>query len=299
MILFISFFTLLHVPIFAKPIIFYDTQRVILPFIKSCSLNYLPQLRDPFRFYTLCVSDKIMGNMYIIPSISTIVLLLITFFITKHITHSKTYSLLAVLILVLTNSYSIYGFSATYDQTWVMLFFATIFLLQTKYRNLAVIPFMISLGFRGLPLLDLPIIISYILILDITKRQKLHVIIPFVLVGVASIVYILSGGYAITQSQQVIFDLKEGLSSLQTFRIDFLFYIFAIPVSYFLYRLNTKMSRFLLFSITYLVFQVYSLSAFTNLGQEPYRMFPLLIFQCMGVSYVLSNYFKRRIYAKI
>ena len=280
-------------PIFAKPIIFSDTTKILVPFINSCSVNVLPHLRDPFRFYTLCISDHILGNVYWLPTISMISLLVLTFLIVKKFTQSNTYSLLAVLILTLTNSFNYYAFSATYDQTWVALFFGSIYLLNTKYRTLAVIPFIISLGFRGLPLLDLPIIITQIIILDISRKQKMSLIIPFICVSVIAIIYTANGGYALTQAQQFTLDLGKGLQGLETYRMDLVFFFSALPLSILLYKIKTKEAGFILFACSYLVFQVFYLSAFTNLGQEPYRMFPLLIFIALGYAYVINRLLER------
>lgn len=288
MVFFIAFFTLLHMPIFAKPIEFYDTLRVIIPFVNSCTVNLIPNMRDPFRYYTLCFSAHVLGNVYWVPLVSMAVLLLLVFLLIKKFTGSITYSLFGVLLITLANSFGYYAFSATYDQTWVALLFGSIYLLTTKYRYVSIIPFTISLGFRGLPLLDMPIIIAMISMLEIPKKQKIILSIGFICVAIAAIVYTEFGGIALTQAQQITFDLSNGFEGIKVYRMDIIFYLSSIPLGYMLYTINTKYSNLILFSITYLIFQVFYLSAFTNLGQEPYRMFPLLIFIAVGYGYSLK-----------
>lgn len=284
-----------RLPFINYPIIFYDTSRTIGPFIKSCSVSVIPNLRDPLRYYQLCISDHVLNNVYTIPVISGIVLIIISFYYTKKITKSNLASWTGIIMILSSTSFSYYGFSATYDQTWVMLLFASLFILNTRWNHLAIIPFIISLGFRGLPLLDIPIIISQIIVLEETKKRKTILIMLFMTTAIVSIIYIINGGSALTQNQKFIFDLDLGLQSLNAFRMDIFFYLLIIPQVFLLFKVKTKQAGFLLFSITFLIFQTYCLSAFTNLGQEPYRMFPLIIFISIGYAYIISHLIVPRI----
>ena len=286
---FILVLTIIHLPFISTPTIFSDTMKTLVPFLNSCSFSHVPELRDPFRFYSLCFSDHVLGNVYTIPTLSMLALLVIVFYYTKKLTSSTTYSLIAVLGVVISHSFAHYGFSATYDQTWVLLLFSSLLLLNTRFSYLAVIPFIISLGFRGLPLLDMPIISAQIIILNHTRKKKLLLIIPFILVSIISIIYILDGGYALTQAQQLSFNLVRGFESIQSYRMDMILFACAIPEILLLYKIKTKEASFILLSISYLIFQTYYLYAFSNLVQQPYRLFPLIIMISLGYSYILSR----------
>lgn len=290
-IVIISVSFLFNISQLVDPILFYDNGYTIDPFLDNCSIEKLPPMRDTLRYYTLCLSDKVFDNVRVIPVFSTMSLALCVFLYARVITRSNSLSLISLLVFVSTNTFHFYGFTATYDQTWVLLLFTSLLLLNTRFRYYSLIPYIFSMFFRGLPLLDFPIILTQISLLDIPGRQKRKILILYSLIVLLASLYTLSGGYAIINGAGLNFDLKNSLSGmLFNFRFDMILFSSLPVVIFFLNRIHTKESGFILFGITYLFFQIFYLNSFTNLGQEPYRLMPLIAFLVIGFSLILKDH---------
>jgi len=281
---------IIHIPEIYNPIQFYDDKHTIQPFIQDCSVKQIPTIRDPLRYYELCVSRYELGNIEILPVVSIFSLSVFVFILTKQFVNSNLLGLLGMILLLLTNSFSFYGFSATYAQTWVALMFCSLILIRTRFYYLSVIPFLISLFFRGLPLLDIPIFFGMIYISNIKRKRMIYTL--FLIVGLLSSLYAILGNEYIEQNGVITNNIKFDTVSyfFSTFRYEIIL-SFCIPfIGLFLYKLKNKNSQFIFFSMTYLITQIWFLGAFTNLSQEPYRMFPLYIFAIIGITLIIKNY---------
>jgi len=281
--LILSFTIVNDLALIVHPIVYYDVNRVTVPFLEKCTISSLPDMREPLRWYTVCLSDHVFGYSQLLPSLFSLSLIPIIFYYSKALTKSNTVSILATLITSLSTTFVNYAFSDTYPQFWVALLFGSLYLASTKkFAYFAVAPFAIGIFYHGLVLLDFPLIVYQLYKSQTGKRRNLSII-SILIPAVLLLGYTLLGGTSISNNGMIQnnISLKTITQELTTFRFDIPLYL-SLPL---LLPLLYKSKKYgMLFSISYLILQVFALGLFTNLGQEPYRLLPILVFMAIGFS---------------
>ena len=114
------------------------------------------------KYSLLLISEKIFGDFRVIAFIASIALLIITFFITKEITKKRVPGILAMLIVLQSNTFLTYDTSATYSNFWILFYVLSLYLILKKWQ-FSHISFILSIFSKLSSALFLPLTIFFVL----------------------------------------------------------------------------------------------------------------------------------------
>lgn len=245
------------------------------------------------RYALLEFSHQVLGNIRLVPFLSSFTLLLLTYFFTSEISKKRITGLISVTILLQSNVFLLFDSIATYETTWITFYLLSLFLVLKKTR-LSFFPFVLSLLSKAVSFLFLPITLFLIVKSGTVKNIKIQSIILYT---VPFLILILLGGHLniFDASESIDIDLKKFWASVSTFamgtRFDGLILSIFFPTMYCLYLKSKKYndySTFLLFSISILLVTPWILSPILGFTNEPYRIIPLITFIAISFGTLFS-----------
>ena len=86
------------------------------------------------KYSLLIISEKIFGDFRIIAFFASIALLITTYFITKEITKKRIPGILAMLLVLQSNTFLSYDTSATYSNFWILFYVLSLYLILKKWQ---------------------------------------------------------------------------------------------------------------------------------------------------------------------
>lgn len=250
---------------------------------------------EPHTNYTLLIiSEKVFGNLKVIPFLASIILLITTYFITKSITKKRFAGIISMLILIQSNVFLSYDTSPTYSNFWILFYLLSLYFVFRLWP-LSPIAYILSIPAKALTAIFLPLSLYFILRSNISKNKK-------IILSISTSVVIVVGGMASVSgvlgdmSQYEEFDEKEfwmGFSSFSyQLRFDGIVILFMLPLIVGLFiasrnRIRHADSIMVLISGMLIITPI--LTAFTDQTNQPYRFVPLLTFFAIGVGILLSK----------
>ena len=244
------------------------------------------------KYSLLLISEKIFGDFRIIAFFASIALLITTYFITKEITKKRIPGILAMLLVLQSNTFLSYDTSATYSNFWILFYVLSLYLSLKKWP-LSYFSFVLAIFSKLLSTVFLPLSIFFVL--NNTKGKKRIYILIFytILIVSALLILINSGLFSQINSMYLPENFIKGFSQfVYQLRFDPIILIFLLPLTVALFLKSLKgfsqansiqilISGFLLIPPLLITF-----SAQTN---EPYRLIPLVVFFAIGVSTLLAK----------
>jgi hypothetical protein len=244
------------------------------------------------KYSLLIISEKIFGDFRIIAFFASIALLITTYFITKEITKKRIPGILAMLLVLQSNTFLSYDTSATYSNFWILFYVLSLYLILKKWP-LSYFSFVLAIFSKLLSTVFLPLSIFFVL--NNTKGKKRMYILIFYIILIVSALLILinSGLFSQINSMYLPENFIKGFSQfVYQLRFDPIILIFLLPLTVGLFLKSLKgfsqansiqilISGFLLIPPLLITF-----SAQTN---EPYRLIPLVVFFAIGVSTLLTK----------
>jgi len=257
------------------------------------NLNY-PTFEPHVKYSLLIISEKVFGNIKVIPFLASITLLLVTYFITKTIANKRFAGIIAMIVLIQSNLFLSYDTSATYSNFWILFYLLSLYFMY-RFWPLSPIAYLLSIPSKALTIVFLPLSLYFILRADISKNKKIILVI-------STTVIILVGGLAAMSgnegdiSENEEFDDKEFWMGFTSFsyqlRFDGLIILFLLPLIVGLFiasKKGIKHADSLMILISGMLIIAPFLTAFTNQTNQPYRFIPLVVFFAMGVGVLLSK----------
>jgi hypothetical protein len=247
-----------------------------------------------FKYFLLHVSVIIFKNIRMIPLISSFLMLLLVYFTTLELTKKRIGSLIAVMIVLQSNNFLTYDSTASYANFWIFFYLLSLFLIVKKWY-LSHIAYIFSVFSKGLTVIFIPMTLFFTLNSEISKRKKILVITPYLIMG---LIFAVS-----TQIKGLVPDIPPISPNFQRFldgftsvsfqlRNDWLVLFCIIPLVIALY-IRAKQKIFYAYSamifITWTLFSSPLLSGLTFYTLEPYRQIPVVIFFAIGVGILFSN----------
>jgi len=244
-------------------------------------------LNHHVTLFLLTSSFVIFGNYKVIPFLSSMALIVITYLFANKITNNRLAGVIAALIVLQSNTFLSFSSTATYTTFWTLFYLISLFMIIHKTWVLSPIVYLMAILSKILAIVFFPITIFFILNSEISIKKK---IILFV-----SMIILISVGIITTLTPYTILDWNQfinGFVSLSyQMRYDGLVVVFLIPTVVGLYFLskNNKYANSVSIMISGVLISNSLLLGLTNVSTQPYRFIPLVIFFAIGVGMILTN----------
>ena len=244
------------------------------------------------HWYLVYISQIIFQNYKIIPFFSSILLIILTYFFTTHISKKRFAGLISILVLVQSYTFQTYDAAAAYTNFWVLFYVFSLYMIFKKWY-LSPVGFILSVQTKMLSIIFFPLSLLFILFSDIENRKKLILVISYLVIGISSIIFIMTSGiFEITPIFQAE-DFWSGFSVLSfQFRYDFFIVIFLLPVTVGLFLISkkgVKNSSIFLIMIGGILLSGPILTGLTDFYIQPYRHMMLIVFFAISVGILFSK----------
>lgn len=226
----------------------------------------------------LWVSMQVFHNPRVLPLISSIFLLLLSYLISLELTKNRIISLISPLILLFTNSFTFYAESFAYPAFWTTLFMFS-FYLSIKSNRLAIIPYVLSIPMKAITITFLPILI-------ICNKSKIQRIILLSLIPISIFLLFYFQFTIVFQESKISNAILQTISG---FRHDIWIELSLPLIFYLLYRIHDHSSKILTFSMIWILTQSFLLVLLTNYSNQPYRLLPFFTLYAITISYIITK----------
>ena len=243
------------------------------------------------KYLLLSASLKIFGNIRVMPFLTSIALLLVTYFFTKNITQKRFAGLVSMGILLQSQIFVGYGTTASYDNSWMVLYLFGLYLVQ-KFWPPSPVSFIVSVFSKALTVAFLPMTLYFIARSDIPRKSK---IISLASYGAVILAMIAGMSYLKTSANLSVGgnEFWQGFSAMaMQMRFDYIIVLFLLPVTVMLFfasRRGILHADSILICILSILLASPLLSTFTDQTNQPYRFVSLSVFFAIGVGILLSK----------
>jgi hypothetical protein len=252
------------------------------------------QLSRHVRMALLVASEEIFNNIKIIPYIASILLLVVTYFLTVKFSKKNFTGLLSVILILQSDTFLKYDTIAVYENFWVLFYVFSIYLIF-KNPKISSPFYLLSIFSKAITVLMLPISIIVTLLSDISKNKKIFVLLTYgIVIGISMIIFQYSDSIYGKVIDINISEFWIGFTTLPfNLRFDIFLLLFLLPVSVGLFIKSrngdrNSISLMVLIGGTILVTPI--LEMITNFYfVYPYRYIPLIVFFSIAASSLLSK----------
>ncbi len=245
--------------------------------------------------FLLYSSEVIFQNVKIIPFMGSLSLIVLVYFLTVKISNKRFAGLVAMIILLQSQTFLRYDTTATFSNFWTSFYLLSLYLIYKKWP-LSPPAFLASIFSKALTITFLPMTLFFIFRARISKKSKISLTISYlvILVGVMGALFMIENvgfGHLITSFDYV--DFVSGFTAWAfQLRIDGLILVFLLPLSIALFFVSLRRNReadSILVLIGGVLLSMPLLSGFTEFNIHPYRWMPLIAFFAIGVGVLLSK----------
>ena len=242
-----------------------------------------------FKHTLLKISQIIFGNFYVIPYLSSIGLLIITYLFTSKITNNRIAGIISLVLVLQSNLFLTFDTSATYASFWIMLYLLSLYAMM-KTWPLSPMFYLLALFTKLSVILYGPLSLFFILNSEISKQRKIIITISI------SLIFLVSLGYGSTQDfVKVDWEWNDFWLGFTAFafqlRLDGLLVVFLLPltIGLFIKSKTNKYSTSILILIGGILLISPITSGFLNETNQPYRYLSLIVFFAVGVGLLFSK----------
>ncbi len=242
-----------------------------------------------FKHTLLKISGIIFGNYFVIPFLSSIGLLIVTYLFTSKITDSRLAGLLALLLVLQSNLFLSFDTSAAFSSFWTLFYLLSLYLL-IKIFPLSPVFYVLSIFSKTLIGLFAPMSIFFILNSDIPKQRKIIIALIFliiILIGIALLSFQTDVGLDWNPNEFWL-----GFTAFVfSMRLDSIFVVFLIPltVGLFIVSKNNRYANSILILLAGTLLSAPFVTGITDMTNQPYRFLPLIVFFSVGVGMIVTN----------
>jgi len=261
------------------------------------NMNFSSFRSIPYLFGVL--SMEIFGTYRVAPFLASILCLFLTYLITVQISKKRFAGIIALGIVLQSENFAVYDTTITYPIFWIMFYLFSIYFIFKSW-TLSPISFIPAVLSHPLTIAFLPITITFIALLDFSKRKKILLLssyFGFIVMGLVLIyAQIVPFPSWITYDGTSSFDftkLVEAFASILTqFRYDGLIVVLLLPLVVCLFLASKKgisNANAPLVLIGGIILLISFIPVLTNMGNTPYRILPLVFFFAIGVGTLFSK----------
>lgn len=256
---------------------------------------YIKEQNDRYvRMFLLSASQNIFQNIKILPFVGSILLVIVTYFITLQISGKRFAGIISMVVLLQSYTFLKYDTIAVYENFWVLFY---IFSLYTIYKKwyLSPISFLLSFFTKAFTAFFFPLSLFFIYRANISQRRKIILVISYgVILGISAVVLLVDDAvYAeVLRVDFSKFWIGFTVWSYQM-RFDFLIVLGILPLIvglFFASKRGIKEADGVMVLILGSLLTGPVLASFTDFYYIlPYRYMPLVVFFSMGVGIFLSR----------
>jgi len=271
-----------------------DDALNLWPYGNSNDLWISEQLDRYVRLFLLDVSLNVFQNIKLLPFVASILLVIVTYFITYQISHKRFAGIVSMAIVLQSYTFLKYDTIAVYENFWVLFYIISLYAVHKRWY-LSSVFYLLSVFTKAFvtPFLLMNVFFTYRS--KIQQKTKIRIIFSYVVVT-GIVVLIFSFGNAV-YGDLIRVDVSEfwiGFTAWSyQMHLDSLLILTMIPLTIGLFLKSRNGFRDA-DSILVLIFGSLLVGPVLALLTEfyfilPYRFVPLIVFFAMGVGIFLSN----------
>lgn len=256
-------------------------------FIKEQNERYV-------RIFLLYLSQNILQNIKILPFVASILLVVVTYFLTYQISGKRFSGIISMVVLLQSYTFLKYDTIAVYENFWVLFYTLSLYAVYKKWY-VSPISYLLSFFTKAFAAFFFPMSIFFIYRAKLNRKRKIMLSISYgALLGISAVVLLVSD----TIYDNVIrIDPSEfwmGFSAWSyQLRFDFLMVFIILPLTvglFFTSRRGIKEADAILVLILGSLLAGPALALFTDFYYIlPYRYVPLVVFFSVAIGVFLSR----------
>lgn len=267
----------------------WDRLKHKLANMKSIWPEEIASFEPHLKYTMLKISVILFDNYFVIPFLSSIGLLIVTYLFTSKITGSHLAGLLSLLIVLQSSLFLTFDTSAAFASFWIFFYLLSLY-LTIKIWPLSPVFYVFSIFTKTLTAFFAPMSIFFILNSEIPKQRKIIVTIAFVIIILIGIIL------STTQTNiDVEWNTNEFWLGFTAFafsmRFDVIVVVFLLPVivGLFLISKNNRYANSILILLAGTLLSAPFITGLTDMTNQPYRFLPLIVFFSVGVGMIFAN----------
>jgi len=202
------------------------------------------------KYLLLYLSQEVFQNIKIVPFISSISLLLVTYFLTLEISKKRFAGIIAMIILLQSYIFLRFDTTATYSNFWTLFFVLSLYMIYKRWY-LSPVSYFLSIFSKAFTVFFLPMVLFFTYRASIPREKKIRIVVTYViitaiLVGTFTALYTTSESYPITNVLDKLtnFSYIDFVSGFTMWgfhlRFDALFVLFILPLTVGLFVVSRK-----------------------------------------------------------
>jgi hypothetical protein len=241
------------------------------------------------------ISYSAFGSYRVIPFLSSIVLVVLVFFITKDIARKNFAGLAATAVLLQSYVFLDFDSSVTYPSYWMTLYLFSLYLINKKWSPLSVAPYVVSIFSKALTAMFLPMSLFFACRAETSKRRRIVVLASYGVIAIVGLVGFSSISSNLSSTGMTLNESAfwQGFASMSfQMRFDVLVVLFLLPLVVGLFlasRYGVRHADSIMVLIGGMLLSAPLLTGFTDQTNQPYRFLPLVVFFAMGVGALLAK----------
>ena len=243
------------------------------------------------RYFLLDLSMKVFNNYKIIPFITSITLLVLTYFITKEITHKRFAGIVSMVILLQSGTFLTYDTSVVYSNFWVLFYLLSLYTISKSWP-VSPISFILSLSSKPLTAIFVPMSFFFIYASSISRKKKILLTITY---GTIIIIGLAFFDAVPGQESFNSHDFWKAFNSISyQLRLDGMVLFSLLPLTVGLFiasRKNIFHANSMMILILGMLLVQPIMAGLTTPSSEPYRFMPLIVFFAISVGILFSKRF--------
>jgi hypothetical protein len=247
------------------------------------------------RYVFLNISYTIFNSIEVLPFLSSVALLSLTYLLSVKLSGKRISGIVAVIIVIQSNLFHIFDTQGSYDTFWITFFLLALYLILLKKPYISPISFIVAILTKLVAFLFFPIFISLILSTNESIRKKKKILLLYCFFPIFFIVgFFIPGAFSIEQFGTI--DTRSIVTSFSVLaialRYDGLILLSFFPILFLLMiksRNNFRYANFLLVSITTILVIPPLISGVAGYTNEPYRFVSLLPLFAISVGYLFTK----------
>ncbi len=263
--------------------------------VNGWSLESLDHFNLHTKFGLLHISQYFLGNIRILPFVSSVLLLVLTFELTRKLTNKRLSGIVSMAVLASCQLFYAYDMRATFPVFWVTFYLASLYVVTTKYWFLSPFFFLLSIDAKPLILLLTPFSMYFFqTTIPNQTYKRLAQISHLVIFAICTGIYF--DGTNITFSKVGFYPqhIINAVSDWWVFLlvIDRWVALFTPLLMFNLFICGThgyKNANSIFLLMLGMILSSVFLSLFTDMTNQPYRFIPLEVFFAIGIGIMISN----------
>jgi len=247
------------------------------------------------RMLLLDASSDLFQNIKLLPFVASILLVVVTFFLTYQITQKRFAGIISMVVLLQSHTFLHFDTIAVYENFWVLFYVVSLYAINKKWQYSS-ISYLLSIFSKAFIAVFFLSSLYYICRASISTRKKLYTLASYA----ASLIVIL---LVFSFGESIYFDIINISSSEfflafnalgYTLRYDLIIVLSLLPLTVGLFFKFRKENSKKVDSILVLILTALLAGPVISMLTDfyfilPYRFLPLIVFVAVGIGVLLSK----------